>query len=56
MTKLEILQRIVTNHNRISQIMVSGEGAVLIGDTIKDLRSLAQEIQKDINSEESEKG
>ncbi len=52
MTKLEILQRIVTNHNRISQVMVSGEGAVLVGDTIKDLRLLAQEIQTDVNAED----
>lgn len=52
MTKLEILQRIVTNHNRIAQVLVSGDNAVLVGDTIKDLRLLAQELQADVQTEQ----
>lgn len=54
MTTLEILQRIVTNHNRIAQILVSGDNAILIGDTIKDLRLLAQELQADMQREQEE--
>lgn len=52
MTKLEILQRIATNHNRIAQVLVSGDNAVLVGDTIKDLRLLAQELQADVQTEQ----
>lgn len=52
MTTLEILQRIVTNHNRIAQVLVSGDNAVLIGDTIKDLRLLGQELQVDMQNEQ----
>ena len=56
MTKLEILQRIVNNHNRIAQIMVSGDSAILVGETMKDMRQLVQQIQEDINAEaEAEK-
>lgn len=51
MTKLEITQRIAGNHNRLANIMVSGDNAILMGETLKDLRSLVQELQQDIEEE-----
>ncbi len=51
MTKLEIAQRIAGNHNRLAKIMVSGDNAILMGETLKDLRSLVQELQLDIEKE-----
>lgn len=54
MTKVEIVQVIATNHNRLSQIMVNGDNAILMGDTIKELRLLVQELQKDIEAEETD--
>ncbi len=47
MTQLELIQRIADNHNRIAQIAVSGDSAILLGDTLKDLRMLVQELQVD---------
>ncbi len=55
MTKIEIVQCLANNHNRLSQIMVNGDNAILMGETIKELRLLIQELQKDIENEESEK-
>ena len=40
MTQLELIQRIADNHNRIAQIKVSGDDAILVGDTLKDMRAL----------------
>ena len=51
MTKLEIAQRIAGNHNRLANVMVNGDNAILMGDTLKDLRALVQELQKDIEEE-----
>lgn len=51
MTKIEILQCVAANHNRLAQIMVSGDNAILMGDTLKELRMLAQMLQKDIEQE-----
>lgn len=54
MTKLEILQHIAASHNVLAQIMVKGEDAIMMGDTLKNLRLLAQLLQKDVD-EETEK-
>lgn len=45
MTKIELMNRIVENHNRISKMLVSGDNAILVGDTLKDLRILLQQLQ-----------
>lgn len=55
MSKFEIVKRLVEAHNRIVQISVSGESAILIADTIKDLRGLLAELQNDVNHEEAAK-
>lgn len=55
MTKLEILQCVANNHNRLSQILVNGDSAILMGDTLKELRMLVQELQKDVEVEEAPK-
>lgn len=54
MTKLEIAQRVANNHNRLANILVSGDSAILMGETLKDLRLLVQELQKDISEEKLE--
>ena len=45
MTKMELINRIVENHNRIAKMVVSGDNAILVGDTLKDLRQLFQQLQ-----------
>lgn len=51
MTKLELMNHLVENHNRILCVSVAGESAILIADTIKDLRCLISALQEDINNE-----
>lgn len=53
MNKTEILQCVAGCHNRLAQITVSGDGAILMGDTLRDLRVLVQVLQKDIEAEET---
>ena len=53
MTKIEIAQHIANAHNRLTQIQVCGDVAILMGDTLKELRLLVQELQKDIEAEEA---
>lgn len=53
MTLFEILQRVAENHNRIAKVYVSGDNAILVGDTIRDLRALAQELQSQIDIEQA---
>ena len=55
MTKLEIVQVIANNHNRLSQIMVNGDNAILMGETIKEMRTLVRELQEDIENEDKDK-
>lgn len=54
MTTLELMQRIVENHNRIAQIVVSGDSAILVGDTIRDLRLIVKDLQEQLQAEQSE--
>jgi hypothetical protein len=54
MTKTEIIQRLVDNHNRIAQVTVSGNNTFLIGDTIRDLRDLVAQLSKDVEAEAEE--
>lgn len=54
MTTYEILQRVIANHNRIAQVTVNGDNAILIGDAIRDLRALGMELQADLEAEELE--
>lgn len=51
MTKIEIVQRIAGNHNRLANIMVSGDNAIMMGETLRDLRALVQELQQDVEAE-----
>jgi len=53
MTKQEIIQCVVNNHNRLAHITVSGDSAILMGDTLKDLRALVQQLQVDLEAEEA---
>ena len=55
MTKLEIMNHIIEDHNRILSVSVSGESAILIADTIRDLRNLVSVLQNDINAEKAKK-
>ena len=51
MTKLEILKCIANSHNRLTEIMVKGDDAIMMGETLKEMRTLAQMIQNDIEAE-----
>lgn len=55
MTKTDLLQRIVDNHNRIAQIEVRGDNAILVADTLRDLRYLLNQLQKETIVEEENK-
>jgi len=52
METLEIMRRLAQIHNRIIQVSVSGDSTILIGDSIRDLRLLLQELEKDAKSEQ----
>lgn len=54
MTTSEIMQRVVEIHNHIVQVYVAGDSAVLIGDSIKNLRLLARQLQEQIETEQTE--
>lgn len=54
MTHLELIQRIADNHNRIAQIKVSGDDAIIVGDTLKDMRALVQQLQSEEISQKHE--
>lgn len=56
MTKLELFNRIVDNHNRIANIEVHGESAILVADTLKDLRNLLQILQTESIQENNPTG
>lgn len=51
MTKLEIAQRIAGNHNRLANIMVSGDNAILMGETLVDLRAVVSALNADLEKE-----
>jgi hypothetical protein len=53
MKKADLLQRILENHNRVAQIEVHGEGAILAAETILDLRRLLKQLQNEIVEEET---
>lgn len=55
MTKLEIVQSAANIHNRLAQIMVSGDNAIQMGSALVELRSLVKVLQADIEQEEQEK-
>lgn len=47
MTTKELIERIATNHNRIADMTVSGDNAILVGDTLKDMRDLFQRLKQE---------
>lgn len=60
MEKFEIAKRIADNHNRVAEILSSGDmtllsadSVVLMGDTIKDLRALAHQIMIEVEAEKA---
>lgn len=56
MTKAELLQRLINNHNRIVHIEASGDNLLSIADTIRDLRDLIARVgQEDITDEKENK-
>ena len=54
MNKMEILQHIINSHNRLAGVMVSGDSAIMMGETLKELRFLASELQNDVERGEEE--
>ncbi len=60
MTKFEIAQHIADSHNRLANILASGgmklmdaDSVILLGDTIKDLRAVAQQISLDLREDDT---
>ncbi len=60
MNQVEIAQHIIMDHNRLASVFASGgivfqnsDSVILMGDTIKDLRCMAQQLQADIEAEKS---
>lgn len=53
MNKQEITQHLANIHNHLVQIMVSGDGSILMGDSLRELRYLVKELQKDLEAEEA---
>ena len=51
MTKQELINRLVDNHNRVSSIEVHGEGAILVADTIRDIRFLIKQLQEEMSQD-----
>lgn len=54
MTKTELLQRIIDNHNRIAQMEVRGDNTILVAETLIDLRNLLNKLQKEPIEEEAQ--
>ena len=52
MKTLDIMRRLVQIHNRIVQVSVSGDNAILVGDSIRDLRLLLQELEQKVKAEQ----
>lgn len=53
MNKQEVTQHVANVHNCLVQIMVNGESTILMGDALRELRYLVQELQKDVEAEEA---
>ena len=51
MRKEDLIKRIVDNHNRIVQLEVRGDNAILVADTIRDLRNLLSQLQSELIEE-----
>lgn len=51
MTKVEIAQVVAHSHNCLANIMVSGDNAIMMGEVLKEMRLLTQELYKDIEQE-----
>lgn len=47
MTQKELINRLVDNHNRVANIEVHGDSAILVADTLRDLRHLIQQLQQE---------
>ena len=55
MTKTEIAQVVARSHNCLANIMVSGDNAIMMGEALKELRLLTNELYRDIESEGHER-
>ena len=54
MTTLDIMRCLAQIHNNIVQVAASidpGERTIFLGDSIRDLRLLLQELEKDVKAE-----
>ncbi len=52
MTQTDMLQRVVGIHNCLSQIPVNGDGAIFMGEALKELRALAHDLRKPDKTED----
>ena len=51
MTKREILNEIITNHNRLATMNVSGDNTIKMAETLVSLRNLVAKLQEDVKQE-----
>lgn len=47
MTKMELINRIVENHNKIMNVEVHGESVIVLADAMYDLRMLIKQLQSE---------
>lgn len=52
MTTQDIVRHIANDHNILAQIMVNGDNAIYMGDVLRDLRGLVQQLQADLEEED----
>ena len=56
MEKKEMLQRITEVHNKLAQVYVCNDNAILVGDALLMLRDIHSALQADLDKEEPARG
>ena len=54
MKTYDLMQRLAQIHNQLMNVSVSGENAILLGNTILNIRSLLQDIENEAKKESTE--
>lgn len=55
MNTRDILERIVNVHNSLAQVSVSGNGAIIMGQSLVELRTIVQALSEKCMEEERDK-
>jgi len=54
MKTYDLMQRLAQIHNQLMNVSVSGENAILLGNTILNIRSLLHDIENEAKKESTE--